>query len=83
MRRKKKNVLLTDRLVKNPADRATPPTAKQSKAPEMHTWSGDQLRAFLDWSSAHSGQHVAWLTLAMTGMRRGGNCSACGGATWP
>lgn len=61
----------SDRLVKNPADRATPPTVKQAKAPEMHTWSGEQLRAFLDWSREHSTLHVAWLILAMTGMRRG------------
>ncbi|MQA86681.1 MAG: tyrosine-type recombinase/integrase [Streptosporangiales bacterium] len=61
----------SDRLTKNPADRADPPTAKQAKAPEMHPWSDDQLRAFLDWSKDNSALHTAWYVLAMTGMRRG------------
>jgi integrase len=59
------------RLPVNPADRANPPTAKQARAPEMHTWTAEQLRAFLTWSAEHSDLHIAWLTLATTGMRRG------------
>jgi len=59
------------RLPLNPADRADPPTAKQAKAPEMRTWTGEQLRAFLGWSVENSDLHTAWLVLAMTGMRRG------------
>ncbi|WP_279339340.1 tyrosine-type recombinase/integrase [Sphaerisporangium perillae] len=61
----------SDRLAKNPADRANPPTAKQAKAPEMHPWTAGQLRAFLDWSKEGSHLHTAWHVLAMTGMRRG------------
>lgn len=61
----------SDRLAKNPADRANPPTAKQAKAPEMHPWTARQLRAFLDWSKDGSQLHAAWHVLAMTGMRRG------------
>ena len=58
-------------LERNPAAKAKPPTAKQAKAPEMHPWSADQLRAFLDWSAGASPVHAAWHTLAYTGMRRG------------
>lgn len=58
-------------LGRNPADKATPPTAKEAKPPEMHPWTAGQLRTFLDWSKDHSHLHVAWWVLAMTGMRRG------------
>ncbi len=36
------------RLVVNPATRATPPSAGESKAPEMRTWTGSQVRHFLN-----------------------------------
>lgn len=58
-------------LGKNPADKASPPTAKEAKPPEMHPWTAGQLRAFLDWSADHSHLHAAWWLLAMTGIRRG------------
>lgn len=60
------------RLVANPADKATPPSAKRAASPEMHTWDAAELRAFLDWSRDQGDElHSAWLLLAMTGMRRG------------
>jgi integrase-like protein len=37
----------SQRLARNPADAATPPTARQAKAPEMHPWTAAQLGAFL------------------------------------
>jgi hypothetical protein len=40
-------------LAANPANRAKPPTPKQAKAPEMHTWTADELAAFLTWAHAH------------------------------
>jgi integrase len=59
-------------LAVNPADRAVPPSAREATPPEMHTWSGEQLRAFLDWSKSVDDElHVGWLLLSMTGMRRG------------
>jgi integrase len=58
-------------LERNPNVKAKPPTAREARAPEMHPWSADQLRTFLDWSADHSQVHVAWYVLAMTGMRRG------------
>jgi integrase len=55
----------------NPAATASPPSARQARAPEMHPWDAAQLAAFLGWSAEKSGQHAAWTLLAMTGMRRG------------
>jgi integrase len=59
------------RLPNNPAATATPPSAKQARAPEMHPWDAAQLAAFLGWSAERSQLHPAWTLLAMTGMRRG------------
>ncbi len=59
------------RLARNPAATATPPTAKQAKAPEMRPWNAAQLSAFLGWAAEHSQLYAAWYVLAMTGMRRG------------
>jgi integrase len=59
-------------LVVNPADRAKPPRAKDAEPPEMHTWSVDELGAFLTWSIAKKDDlFVAWLLLVSTGLRRG------------
>jgi len=67
-----RSAVLDGRLAVNPADRANPPSAKQAAAPEMHTWDDQELRTFLDWSSASGDElHAAWLLLAMTGVRRG------------
>ena len=60
------------RLAVNPADKATPPSAREATAPEMHVWTGEQLAAFLAWSrDSDDDMYPAWLLLAMTGMRRG------------
>ncbi|MDX6307176.1 MAG: hypothetical protein QOI06_222 [Nocardioidaceae bacterium] len=62
----------TGLLARNPADKADPPSAKSAASPEMRYWSAEELRGFLDWSAARDDElHVAWLLLAMTGMRRG------------
>ena len=58
-------------LVRNPADAATPPTAREAKAPEMHPWNAGQLAAFLGWADGKSQSYALWHLLAMTGMRRG------------
>jgi integrase len=58
-------------LIRNPAGKASPPTAQQAEAPEMHPWTADQLRAFLGWSREKSDLYPAWYVLAYTGMRRG------------
>jgi integrase len=59
------------RLTRNPAATASPPSAKQARAPEMHAWTAEQLAAFLGWSAETSQHHAAWRLLAYTGMRRG------------
>lgn len=58
-------------LARNPADAATPPTAREAKAPEMTCWTAVQLSAFLTWTAENSGHHAIWTVLAYTGMRRG------------
>jgi integrase len=58
-------------LIRSPADSATPPTAREAKAPEMHPWDAGQLGAFLAWAEGNSQSYALWNTLAMTGMRRG------------
>jgi integrase len=58
------------RLAHNPAAAATPPTAKDAQAPEMHPWTAGQLAAFLAWAREHADNHALWHTLAMTGARR-------------
>ncbi len=74
----------------NPAAKAKPPTAKEAKSPEMQTWDADQLRTFLDWAERERPElYLAWLLLAMTGMRRGEALavrwakSTSTPATWP
>ena len=64
--------LKTKRLARNPAADASPPTAKQAKAPEMHPWTAGQLAAFLGWAREHApAGFPLWHVLAFTGMRRG------------
>ncbi|BCT76083.1 site-specific integrase [Sinomonas cyclohexanicum] len=62
-----------DRLLAvNPADAATPPSAKEAAPPEMHYWSAVELRAFLaDREERGDDLLMAWKLLAATGMRRG------------
>jgi integrase len=57
-------------LPKNPAAVAKPPSARQATAPEMRTWTRDQLRAFL---TAEDGDRLypLWVLFATTGVRRG------------
>ena len=57
-------------LSRNPADQATPPSARAAQSPEMRAWTAEQLRAFL----THVGEHrmyAAFLLAGTTGMRRG------------
>jgi integrase len=61
----------TKRLARNPAADASPPTARQAKAPEMHPWTAAQLAAFLGWAREHADNFALWHVLAHTGMRRG------------
>jgi integrase len=58
-------------LLKNPADAATPPSAREAKPPEMHPWAEAQLAAFLSWARDNSQSYALWHTLAYTSARRG------------
>jgi integrase len=55
-----------DVLRRNPADHVELPRAH---APEMETWTADQLRRFLDHVAGHR-MHAAFLLMCSTGMRR-------------
>jgi integrase len=59
-----------DRIVRNPAERADPPRARDAKAPAMKTWSAEQLDQFLRLTERNR-YHSVWLFLATTGVRRG------------
>jgi integrase len=59
-----------NRLARNVADAAEPPSAKAARPREMRTWSADHLRGFLE----HVGEDrlsAAYRLAAMTGVRRG------------
>lgn len=60
------------RLVRNPAEVATPPRAAQTnaQAPETRTWEAETLGQFIE-AESPSRYRVAWLFLATTGCRRG------------
>lgn len=58
------------RLIVNPGSRATPPSASSSKAPEMRTWTGPQVRRFLELCEGDR-YHSAFALLVLTGCRRG------------
>lgn len=58
------------RLPMNPADQATPPSAKSAKPPEMKVWTGRQLARFLELLGDNR-YRWPWLFLATTGCRRG------------
>jgi integrase len=52
--------------------RPDPPSAKSAASPEMHFWTADELRAFLDQrTQAKDELLIAWSLLVATGMRRG------------
>ena len=67
------------RIIRNPAQAATPPRAAQTKtkAPEMRTWDADTLGRFLD-AERGTRYQVAFLFLATTGCRAG-RLSGCAG----
>jgi integrase len=66
-----RDAVKADLLPANPAAKASPPTAKQAKAPEMHPWDARQLATFLAWARENSELAAIWHVLAFTGMRRG------------
>lgn len=59
-----------ERVERNAADRADPPSAKAARPPEMRVWSGEQLALFLGLMDGDR-YRTAFLFLATTGCRRG------------
>ncbi|MDP9441691.1 MAG: site-specific integrase [Actinomycetota bacterium] len=57
-------------LPRNPAQKATPPSAKSARAPEMAWWSPAELRGFLQFSAGHPLAPL-FRVAGATGMRRG------------
>ena len=67
-----KSAVQNGKILRNPADLASPPSAKEARAPEMHFWTAAQLSTFLVWALEHRPDIApVWRLLAYTGMRRG------------
>jgi integrase len=72
-----KDALRWNRVVRNVADAATPPSAASGRSSRPKAWTADQLRAFLDYAAG--GRLLpAWIFLATSGCRRG----ECLGLRW-
>ena len=65
-----KDALRWNRVVRNVADAATPPSVSSARSKRPKVWTADQLRAFLD-HVANSRYLPAWIFLATAGCRRG------------
>jgi integrase len=66
-----------NRVARNVADAATPPPAGSTRVGQHTTWTGDQLRRFLNFI-AQDRYVTPWMFLATTGCRRG----ECLGLRW-
>ena len=73
-----KDALRWNRVARNVADAATPPSAAAARSHRPEAWTAEQLRAFLDYAAA-SQYMPAWIFLATSGCRRG----ECLGLRWP
>ena len=72
-----KDALRWNRVARNVADAATPPSAAAARSHRPKAWTAEQLRAFLDFV-AESHYLPAWIFLATSGCRRG----ECLGLRW-
>lgn len=72
-----KDALRWNRIVRNPADAAVPPSASSTKSAQPDTWSSEQLGSFLEFAEA-SRYLPPWLFIATSGCRRG----ECLGLKW-
>jgi integrase len=72
-----KDALRWNRVVRNVADAATPPSAASARSSRPKAWTAAQLRAFLDYA-ADSQLLPVWIFLATSGCRRG----ECLGLRW-
>lgn len=59
-------------IMRNPADRANPPSASQARAPEIKTWDASESIRFLNRARTNGDYlYLAWQLLLGSGMRRG------------
>ena len=72
-----KDALRWNRVARNVADAATPPSAAAARSHRPKAWMAEQLRSFLDYA-AESHYLPAWIFLATSGCRRG----ECLGLRW-
>ncbi len=72
-----KDALRWNRVVRNVADAASPPSAAGGRVRRQQAWSAEQLRSFLAYSGC-SQYLPAWVFLATSGCRRG----ECLGLRW-
>lgn len=72
-----RDALRWNRVVRNVADAATPPSAAAARSHRPKAWTAEQLGAFLDYA-ADSPCLPAWIFLATSGCRRG----ECLGLRW-
>jgi integrase len=72
-----RDALRWNRVVRNVADAATPPSAAAARSHRPKAWTAEQLRAFLD-DATDSPYLPAWIFLATSGCRRG----ECLGLRW-
>ncbi|MEX2659057.1 MAG: site-specific integrase, partial [Acidimicrobiales bacterium] len=72
-----RDALRWNRVPRNVADATTPPPTGSTKRGQHTTWTGDQLRRFLDFI-ADDRYLTPWIFLATTGCRRG----ECLGVRW-
>lgn len=70
VRRALADAIKWNRLTRNPADTADPPSSRAGSSSQMKTWSGPELGRFLD-SVRDDRLYACWHFLAMTGCRRG------------
>jgi integrase len=64
------NAVRWDRLLRNPADAADPPRLGGTREEKIQAWTNLELRKFLEVVKIER-LYPLWLTLAMTGLRRG------------
>ena len=57
-------------VVRNVADLADPPPTRSTRPPKMHTWTSDEVRAFLE-HVRRDRLAAMWVMFVTTGMRRG------------
>lgn len=70
VRKALQDALRSGRVARNVAEAANPPARSATRAPEMKSWTPDQLRTFLELARDHR-LYAAFVVAGTTGMRRG------------